>query len=127
MIFSSVMRTGIKIIDEQHQLLVDLVKDFEHAINENMDDLFVEETLEELINYVSYHFKAEEELMAHNNYPDFNHHKEKHDELVKKVIDFHERFKRKELNLEKEILCFLKDWIVNHITKSDMKYVPYIN
>ena len=121
------MRTGIKIIDEQHQLLIDLVKDFEHAINENKDDFFIEETLEKLINYVSYHFKAEEELMAHHNYPDFNHHKENHDDLVKKVIDFHERCKKKELNMESEVLCFLKEWIVNHITKSDMEYVPYIN
>ncbi|MCW8910501.1 MAG: bacteriohemerythrin [Gammaproteobacteria bacterium] len=127
LVLSSVMKTGITLIDEQHQLLIDLVKDFENAINEDMDDHFVEGTLEELINYVSYHFKAEEELMAHHNYPGFSHHKEKHDDLVKKVIDFHERFKKKELNLENEILVFLKDWIVNHITKSDMEYVLYIN
>lgn len=127
LVLSSVMKTGIKIIDEQHQLLISLVNDFEKAVSSDIGEAYIEEILQELINYISYHFKAEEELMARNNYPDFSDHKLKHDELVKKVIGFHEKFKKGEQRLEKDILLFLKDWVINHITKTDMEYVPYIN
>ena len=127
LVLSPVMKTGIKLIDEQHQMLISLVKDFEKAISREIDGVDIEEILQKLINYISYHFKAEEELMARNNYPDFSDHKQKHDELVKKVIGFHEKFKKGEQRLEKDILLFLKDWVINHITKADMEYVPYIN
>ena len=127
LVLSSVMKTGIKIIDEQHQLLISLVNDFEKAISSDIGGAYIEEILQELINYISYHFKAEEELMARNNYPNFSNHKKAHDDLVKKAISFHERFKKGEQNLEKDIMLFLKDWVINHITKTDMEYVPYIN
>ena len=127
LVLSPVMKTGNKLIDEQHQLLISLVNDFEKAISKDIDEVYIEEILQELINYISYHFKAEEELMARNNYPDFSNHKKTHDDLVKKVIGFHEKFKKGEQNLEKGIMLFLKDWVINHITKSDMDYVPYIN
>ena len=127
LVLSSVMKTGIKIIDEQHQLLISLVNDFEKVISSDIGEAYIEKVLQELINYISYHFKAEEELMARNNYPDFSNHKKTHDDLVKKAIGFHERFKKGEQNLEKDIMLFLKDWVINHITKTDMEYVPYIN
>ena len=94
LVLQPVMKTGIKLIDEQHQLLISLVNDFEKAISKDIDEIYIGDILQELINYISYHFKAEEELMARNNYPDFATHKQKHDELVKKVIDFNEKFKK---------------------------------
>jgi len=121
------MKTGINLIDEQHQLLISLVNDFEQAISRDIDEVYIEGILQELINYISYHFKAEEELMARNNYPGFSKHKETHDDLVKKVIGFHEQFKKGEQNLEQEIMLFLKEWVIHHISKTDMEYVPYIN
>jgi len=123
---SSVLKTGIEHIDEQHLSLVKMIQSFDEAISENKNDAFLEQLLNELIDYINYHFKAEEELLAQHNYPDLEKHKKTHQDLVEKVIHFHAKYKKGIPGLEVEIMFFLMDWIINHINRSDMNYAAYI-
>jgi hemerythrin-like metal-binding protein len=122
----AVMKTGIPLIDEQHRSLINLVKDFNQAVSSNTHKKVHENILNELINYVSYHFRAEEDLLLSHHYPDFHLHKKQHDELVKKVLDFQEKYISGMAGIETEIMAFLTDWVVSHINESDMEYVPHM-
>lgn len=123
---SSVLKTGIEHIDEQHLSLVKMIQSFDEAISKNKNDEILGQLLDELIDYINYHFKAEEALLAEHNYPSLDEHKKTHQALVEKVISFHTKFKKGIPGLEVEIMFFLMDWIVSHINKSDMDYATHI-
>jgi hemerythrin-like metal-binding protein len=123
---ASVKKTGIKLIDDQHLALLDLIRDFDAAINEHGAKKDLEENFEKLIDYICYHFKEEEGLLIQHDYPDFKAHKKKHDKLIRQALSFQEKYKKGIPNLEVEIMFFLSEWIVSHINKTDMAYVSHI-
>jgi len=122
----SVMKTDIKLIDEQHMSLLNLIRDFDEAIINKKGKTAIGKTLNEIMNYISHHFRAEEELMIRHNYPGFYEHKKQHDDLFKKAIKYQEKYKEGIPKIEIEISAFLTDWVVNHINKSDIEYVPNV-
>lgn len=123
---TAVKKTGIKLIDDQHLVLLNLIRDFDDAINGKKEKITLEKIFEELINYIDYHFKAEENLLIESGYPDFDEHKKKHDQLISQALNFQEKHKKGIPNLEAEIMIFLTEWIVSHINKSDMAYVSHV-
>jgi len=125
-VLSSVMKTGIDLIDEQHQVLIDLISEFDEAVNNNMGKEVLGRTLDEVVNYIGLHFNTEEDLLLRHGYPGFDGHRLKHNKLVNQVLKFREKYNKGIPNMESEIRVFLMDWVVSHINKSDMDYVPFV-
>jgi len=117
---------GIREIDQQHRKLVSMVNALYGAIKEGKDKEFLGELLNELASYTDYHFKTEEYYFDKFGYPEGEIHKEIHRKLVQKVLDFKEKFDRGEATISYDLLNFLKDWLVNHICKTDKKYGPFL-
>jgi len=118
---------GITHIDQDHKKLISLLNQFTVAYDHAMSEAFEKEALEELINYTKYHFDREEKLMSDNDYPDFDAHKAKHQEMIEQVGSFVELYNEKGHDALKEISEYLTVWLINHINGTDKEYSQYLN
>ena len=114
---------GVKLIDEQHKLWIERFNDLSGAIEAMESPAQLVKTLDFLVDYTSFHFSTEEKQMEKNNYPDFEEHKKKHEELKKTlnhlVDDFEEEGASQEL--ANYVNTFLGNWLINHIKEVDLK------
>ncbi len=124
--WNSSLETGIKEIDEQHKRLVDMVNELYNAVNNGSGKKVLADILTRLADYTVYHFKTEEHYFEKFGYPQTDIHKQIHKNLVEKVISFKEQFEKGGSTISYELLNFLKDWLINHIGKTDMQYVPFL-
>lgn len=69
------LKTGITVIDEQHQSLFELIGKLDLS-KEEEESLFYE-ILVDFQRYISVHFKTEEEYMKYTEYPAYQDHKNK--------------------------------------------------
>lgn len=120
------MDTGIKMIDDDHKALVNLINKFQEASEFKVADELIQHALDEVVSYTQYHFEREEQLMLLNEYPDFDAHKIKHKQMIKKINDYAESYRVDKSKATEQILVFLKTWLVQHIKGSDQEYVPYL-
>ena len=112
-------------IDYQHQCLVRLINVIHIANEEGKKVAEFEDILDTLVNYTVAHFNFEEDLMEKANYPGYHAHIPLHKDFLQGVGDFLVDFKAGRATVE-ELLKILKDWLVNHIQKSDMDYKDYL-
>ena len=121
---------GIKVIDDQHMKLVKLTnKLFASCISGNertkSDSIFMS-VVNEVIDYVGYHFSTEEKIMERINYPEYKRHKKEHVDFVKEVLAKVGEFKTSKANTSLYFVYFLRDWILQHIAVNDKKLGKYI-
>ena len=60
------------------------------------------------------------------NYPELAAHKQEHDSLTKQVLDLQRQFKSGQASMSVKVGNFLKSWLINHISGTDMKYSPFL-
>ncbi len=120
------LSVGIDSIDSQHKVLIDLINDLYQKMHSGDGKSGVGDALGKLIDYTGTHFKFEEDLFATHGYEDIDAHMEIHRELVAQVVDFQKQFATGKADISIELMEFLKDWLLNHIKKTDMKYVPFL-
>ncbi|KAL9654112.1 hypothetical protein ABK040_016011 [Willaertia magna] len=94
-------------INNQHKRLFELID----ALDKNRT---CAQTLKDLLDLVTVHFKTEEDKFAQVGWENAKAHKEVHDKFVQdalavKVVD-------------DAVINFLKEWLVHHIQGEDMKY-----
>lgn len=118
------LATHIEQIDEQHQGLFACLEELENAIDERRV-LFAVYATTRLIIYVRDHFSAEEKLMRMHNYPLLEEHIAEHQAFRDRLKDLSDRSVHEDVSCE--MVELLRGWLSNHIGKSDMKYVPYVN
>ena len=118
---------GVEQMDSDHKKLIQLINNVQTAILYQTDSSFVQEALDELVDYTKTHFQREEELMAANGYPDLEVHKRQHAEMIAKMSEIYGRYLTAPDETLKELLDYLKKWLVNHICGTDQQYGPYLN
>jgi len=110
---------GIDIIDEQHRTLIDLTNDLIIALSENKEKLTLSVFLEALLDYSIYHFDAEEDYASETNSPSLAEHKLMHKAFSDKILEYKARLEMDDQSTAKELLEYLKKWLVEHIQKAD--------
>lgn len=115
---------GIEKIDSQHKILFEIGRKLYKIVlkKEDTEKGDLEKVIQELKNYVIYHFREEEKFMMENKYVHFQSHKNQHK-------FFENEIKRLETKSQtatheavlKEVFDFIFTWILNHILKIDMK------
>jgi hemerythrin-like metal-binding protein len=116
-------------IDEQHRRLLALINELYDAVEAGRGKLVVEKTLEDLLQYITTHFKYEEGLLLQARSPNYKEHKEEHDLLTRQVLDILSHYhneQRKSDVLSAEVLELLKVWLFHHILESHRKIVTSI-
>jgi len=113
--------------DEQHQKLFALLNALHEAMQQGKGQAVAENTLRELALYTVTHFRAEEELLRKTNYPGFAAHQAEHQKFVARVNGFMEDLKAGRNASSIAILGFIKDWLADHIMRTDRAYGAYLN
>jgi len=118
---------GIKLIDDQHKELVELVNEmFNHVTGNGLQERdYFNRVIQEAVNYVKTHFATEEKLMLATKFPGYTEHKKEHESFILAVVDNINDYKAgKRLTLS-TFTRFLKDWVLSHIALMDKKYFDY--
>jgi len=121
------LSVGVRALDHDHQRLVALINKLHEAMSIGKGKEVLGKILAELIKYTQYHFGAEEKFFEQYAYPDARAHIREHADLTKKVIALKGRFDNGTTIISLETMNFLKDWLTNHIMKTDKMYGPFLN
>ena len=119
--------TGIKDIDSQHKRLFELINEFHDAVKDRKIEDGTAKIISGLLDYTILHFKFEERMMERNQYAGLAAQKLAHKAFTDKIADYKARFESGKLLLTIEVTNYLKTWLVEHIMKSDMLYVPIMS
>ncbi len=117
---------GVPEIDAQHKKLYYLADQLHGAMNAGKSNVVIGQVLAELVMYTKTHFAAEERMLQKCGYADFAAHKEKHDDLTRRVADLQQQQTAGKMMLSIEMLRFLSQWLQQHIGGTDRKYVPFV-
>lgn len=116
----------VNLIDEQHKKLVALINELHEAMKAGKAKDKLGSILNDLVNYTVYHFQTEETFFKKTNFPESADHQKKHNDLVAQVKEVKEKFDSGSYVLAAEVMNFLKDWLLNHILKSDKKFGEFV-
>jgi hemerythrin len=116
---------GVTVLDDDHKHLIHLINQLESASNYYTGGEFEKKALQEVVDYTKYHFEREEKLLKDNNYPDYDNHIKIHKKMVDKVTQVVEDYKTDADNAIDETVKFLRDWLINHICKTDREYMEF--
>lgn len=119
------LKTGIPIIDEQHQELIVMLNRFGRF---RCGKECFKEAFKELKEYANIHFKTERDLMIKLNYPGIEEHNDCHLEFLCMIKYFQEKVKTTKdfYLLGEEIIEKAGGWLVNHYSSIDVELVKYI-
>jgi hemerythrin len=119
---------NIQFIDDQHKELINLTNKLYKGClggDETARSYFME-TVRGTVEYVKYHFSAEEKMMESIQFPGLPQHKKAHESFVKKILEDVDKFQGGKKFVPNEFVRYLKDWILTHIAIEDKKYSDYI-
>ncbi|NVN90025.1 MAG: hemerythrin family protein [Desulfuromonadales bacterium] len=118
-------KLNIPRIDEQHERLIELIRDLEDAVQDGTGGLLISYVMQELIRYVGLHFGDEECLMMEYDFPELAVHRQKHSFYISRLQEILEQNRDGDA-LSTATLAFLKEWIVTHIKGTDQEYGRFI-
>ncbi len=117
--WSASYSVGVPAMDQHHKKLFDLINNLHGAMRAGKSREALGVALEELANYVNYHFAAEEKLMKQHHCSGLADQIAAHTGLVEKVTALRQQFASGQQGLGVEVLNMLRDWLVNHIQRKD--------
>lgn len=106
--------------DDHHKHLIGLINSTYEKFMTRDNDLGT--LFDELIDYATYHFSAEEYWMEKQLYPKLALHKVEHAYFSRRVKEMHKDFVAGDSALGLEVLTFMKNWLIYHIAESDSEY-----
>jgi hemerythrin len=127
-VWNETLMTGVAIIDEQHQILVNMLNDANAQLTGNVSRDALEEIVRDLMSYALYHFDTEEELMVEEDYAvaDREQHFGEHRDFSKTVAEVQLGLSQGKLITREELLGFLNGWLINHILKTDQQLGKFV-
>lgn len=121
-IWDSKYSVGVPEMDNQHKQLIKLINKLYISMRNKRD---VDKVMHGVVQYTVRHFKEEETLMASLKYSGLKQHLSMHKKVISQVQQFAQRVENREKGIEKKLLIFLKEWLLNHILKQDKRYGVY--
>lgn len=114
---------GIKTLDDDHKILVQHMNELETAMLVGQGKKALPELFHNLIEYTHMHFAKEEKIMQDRKFAGLAQHKKEHEEFLKKLRKFQQQFNEGNIAVSVDVLNLLRDWLENHMLKSDKKLV----
>lgn len=121
------LSVGNKLIDEHHQHLIMLLNQLYEQVKTGNITASAEKIIDELTDYATYHFAAEEQYMRTYKYPQMDSHAKEHLEFTKIIVEYQKTLVSGQKVLFSNLVVFLKDWLINHICTVDLKLGQFIN
>lgn len=124
--WNDAIAVGIEEVDEQHRVLVDLINQLHDALTADTPNRpAIGHVLEGLMDYTMNHFIMEEEWFERHNYPDIQAHKKQHNHFTSTIMSALTDFETSQ-HVPYALLEFLKQWLSEHIMRTDKSYVPFL-
>ncbi|NOR57569.1 MAG: bacteriohemerythrin [Sulfurimonas sp.] len=119
---------GQEDIDTEHQLLFKIANEaFKEGESTNRKQK-IKDIVLKLSSYTSSHFKHEEEFMKEIGYPQYEHHCEKHEKIIKEINAFIKVMSAMDIQtFELELAIFIEKWLVQHIIYEDKKIQNFLD
>jgi hemerythrin len=126
--WSDAYSLGIKIIDDQHKGLLDIVNDlYSHSTGNETEEMFYfKDVIHQAVEYIKNHFQVEEKLLIATKYPGYVEHKKAHDQFTLTVVTSAKDFESGKRMVLEKFAHFLRDWILSHIAVMDQDYATYL-
>ena len=125
--WSNKLSVGNIQIDNEHKILIDIYNDLVDLVHFKKNNDEFSRILSKLTEYCLVHFKGEEEYMYKLAYPLLDDHKRAHNKFIHKVSMFNIGFSKHTPPVPEEIVLFLDEWLVKHISVADKEYEDYKN
>ena len=123
MIWNEHFVTGIPVIDEQHQWLIELINNSAPVmLDYQRNQERIETLLDQLVNYAVFHFQTEDRLMRENRVDPRHHqmHLGSHAKFGDDVGRMRAACSEGDMTSVGNLLTFLANWLVFHILDEDM-------
>lgn len=122
------LSVGVNLIDEQHKMLIQKIKDLSDAVSRKQGEAQILKTLDFMIEYTDFHFGTEEKHMRELDYPGREHHIKLHNEFKDMLNHMLEDFEEEGATraLSTAINTYLINWLINHITHTDVAFGKFL-
>ncbi|MBC35283.1 MAG: hemerythrin [Bacteroidetes bacterium] len=117
----------VKETDEQHQKLIEILNELASAMSRGKGREVLQATLENMVIYTKQHFNEEEKYFDDLDYPEADQHRLEHKKLMEQVLTFQAEYEAGRVNMTVEIILFLKDWLIKHISETDKVFGQAMN
>lgn len=116
------MAVGVQDIDTQHKALFEKLNGLLAAMSQGQGMQEIGPMLDFLARYVKAHFATEEQYMTRYGYPDEGSHRQQHQQFIRDFGTWAAEFQTKGATTELvlDVHRRVTDWLVNHITRTDM-------
>jgi hemerythrin len=116
---------GIKKLDDQHKRLFEIINEMNNLTLKKTSSVIFRDVLEKLMEYIIYHFYAEEEFLKKHGYPQFDAHRREHEVMRNQVKGYYTKCVNEDFTRVNMVLEELIDWLHNHLGNSDNQYAEY--
>ena len=113
------MSVGNPSIDRDHRMLIQYVNEMHTAMAARQGKEIVGTILAKLVKYTHEHFGREEIIWKSGGLADLDRHKKLHVDLLRTVDQFKSKYDSGTAMLSLDVMNFLRDWLTNHILKTD--------
>jgi len=108
-------------LDNHHKTLFNIMNMlYENCLDADSPDC-IDPIVEEMVSYSNYHFSAEEQYMRSIGYKDIDNHIAEHRSFTQRATQLQKDIDKNDLELTKELIVFLGNWILHHIMEEDKK------
>ncbi|MDR1930155.1 MAG: bacteriohemerythrin [Treponema sp.] len=119
---------GIQLIDDQHKELISLTNALFRGCLAGPEEAkaYFSETIQGAVDYVKYHFSAEEKILEEIKFPGYENHKSQHKSFIVKILTDVRSFEEGKKFVPNAFVRYLRDWILSHIAVMDKQYADYM-
>ncbi|MDD5057580.1 MAG: bacteriohemerythrin [Sideroxydans sp.] len=117
------LSVGIDVIDEHHRYLFDLINELYLVVVGKRGAREVARVVKSLDAYAKIHFRAEEKMMEHYRYEGLERQTHQHLAFENKIAEFCEELHANPLVAPFDVLFYLRDWLIHHISIEDAQLV----
>ena len=119
--WKSEYEVGDASVDHEHREMIALINDVYTAIGEGSDPEVVESGLAEIYATIAAHFALEERLMRRAKYPEYEAHKDDHEDLLDQIRDLMDDFTNDSQSGAKRLQEALANWFSSHFSSFDAR------
>ena len=127
LVWNEALSVNNELFDRQHRKIAELINDLHDGMVAAKNREELDAAIDSLIACTRFHFAEEEQHMKKHSYPGLKAHKFEHDMLMQQVQDLQRQYRAGNTLLTPGVMMFLKNWLILHIQRDDMKFGAYIN
>ena len=113
-------------IDEQHRMLVSIIRHLQEAMLEGRTRHVVAPLFSAMNLYTKFHFAYEEQLLSDHGYPAVESHHELHAGLIATLQELESKYVGASLSAGAPLIQFLRTWLLSHIGAHDREYAGFL-